>query len=185
MHHTSDCAKYRLNPESHWLVNGSFLLTERFCKKYLFSVTSLWCTFRDPFLSGAPISVRHGDAGDAVAFPALKNWLLFGQKFSKFGQSIQLNSRVSEVASIFQTEAKYQSNQRQNNGQNVKIVWNYFAILFCPWWQNKHCPWVNWNRVVIIAAFIKFGPTKKLNVLVKLETFEWNRSFWVRSNSLN
>ena len=41
MHHTLDCAKSWLNPESHWLVNGSFLLTESFCKNYLFSVTSL------------------------------------------------------------------------------------------------------------------------------------------------
>jgi len=32
MHHTSECAKSRLNPESHWLVNGSFLLTESFVK---------------------------------------------------------------------------------------------------------------------------------------------------------
>jgi len=23
-HHTVECAKARLNPESHWLVNGSF-----------------------------------------------------------------------------------------------------------------------------------------------------------------
>jgi len=41
MHHTSESAKSRLNPESHWLVNGSFLLTESFCKNYLFSATSL------------------------------------------------------------------------------------------------------------------------------------------------
>ena len=27
-----ECAKSRLNPESHWLVNGSFLLTENFVK---------------------------------------------------------------------------------------------------------------------------------------------------------
>jgi len=40
-HHTLESAKSRLNPESHWLVNGSFLLTESFCKNYLFSVTSL------------------------------------------------------------------------------------------------------------------------------------------------
>jgi len=33
------------------------------------------------------ISVRHGDAGDAVASPTLKNWPLFGQ-------SIQLHSHV-------------------------------------------------------------------------------------------
>jgi len=52
------------------------------------------------------ISVRHGDAGDAVASPTLKNWPLFGQNFSKFGQSVQLHSHVSEVVSIFQTEAK-------------------------------------------------------------------------------
>ena len=42
----------------------------------------------------------------AVASPMLKNWPLFGQKLSKFGQSIQLHSHVSEVVSIFQTEAK-------------------------------------------------------------------------------
>jgi len=30
-HHILECAKARLNPESHWLVNGSFLLTESFC----------------------------------------------------------------------------------------------------------------------------------------------------------
>jgi len=38
------------------------------------------------------ISVRQGDAGDAVASPTMKNWPFFGQKFSKFGQSIQLHS---------------------------------------------------------------------------------------------
>ena len=52
------------------------------------------------------IRVQHGDAGDAAVSPTLKNWPLFGQKFSKFGQSIQLHSHVSEVVSIFQTEAK-------------------------------------------------------------------------------
>jgi len=31
-HHTSECAKSRLKPERHWLVNGSFLLTEGFVK---------------------------------------------------------------------------------------------------------------------------------------------------------
>jgi len=41
MHHSLDCAKSRLNPESHWLVSGSFLQTESFRKNYLFSVTSL------------------------------------------------------------------------------------------------------------------------------------------------
>jgi len=57
MHHTLDCAKSRLNPESYWLVNGSFLLTERFCKNYLFSVTSLWCTFVNPFLVVHPTHI--------------------------------------------------------------------------------------------------------------------------------
>jgi len=52
------------------------------------------------------ISVWHGDAGDAVASPTLKNWPLFGQKFSKFGQSIQLPSHASGAVSIFQTKAK-------------------------------------------------------------------------------
>jgi len=50
MRRSLDCAKSRLNPESHWLVNVSFLPTESFCKNYLFSVTSLWCTFVNPFL---------------------------------------------------------------------------------------------------------------------------------------
>jgi len=31
-HHTLECAKSSLNPESHCLVKGSFLLTERFVK---------------------------------------------------------------------------------------------------------------------------------------------------------
>jgi len=34
------------------------------------------------------ISVRHGDAGDAVASPTLKHWPLFGHKISTFWQSI-------------------------------------------------------------------------------------------------
>jgi len=55
---------------------------------------------------GVNISVRHGDAGDAVASPTPQDRPLFGQKFSQFGQRIQLHSHVSEVASIFQTEAK-------------------------------------------------------------------------------
>jgi len=42
-HDTLECAKSRLNHENHWLV-GSFLLTESFRKKDLFSVASLWCT---------------------------------------------------------------------------------------------------------------------------------------------
>ena len=31
-HHTSECAKFKLNPKSHWLVNGSFLPREIFAK---------------------------------------------------------------------------------------------------------------------------------------------------------
>ena len=46
MHHRFDCAKARLNPESHWLVNGSFLLTESFCDKFVMHLC-------EPFLSGA------------------------------------------------------------------------------------------------------------------------------------
>jgi len=41
MRHISESAKSRFYPESPWLVNGSFLLTESFCKNDLFSVTSL------------------------------------------------------------------------------------------------------------------------------------------------
>jgi len=51
-------------------------------------------------------SIWHGDAGDAVASPTMKNWHLFEQKCSKFGQSIQQHSLVSEVVSIFQTKTK-------------------------------------------------------------------------------
>jgi len=57
MHHALESAKSRLNPESHWLVNGSFLLTESFSKNYLFSVTSLWCTFVNPFLAVHPVHI--------------------------------------------------------------------------------------------------------------------------------
>jgi len=32
MRHTLESANSWLNPESHWLVNGSFLLTESFVK---------------------------------------------------------------------------------------------------------------------------------------------------------
>jgi len=52
------------------------------------------------------INVQHGDAGDTVTSPKLKNWPLFGQKFSTFGQSVQLHSHINEVASIFPTNAK-------------------------------------------------------------------------------
>jgi len=58
---------------------------------------------RTAAITQAGISVRHGDA---VASPMLKNWPLFGQKFSKFGQTVQLHSHVSELVSIFQTKAK-------------------------------------------------------------------------------
>jgi len=47
-HRTLECAKSRLNSESHWLVNGSFLLTESFREKHLFSVTSLWRALVNP-----------------------------------------------------------------------------------------------------------------------------------------
>jgi len=30
MHYTLECAKPRLNPESHWLVNGAFLPIRKF-----------------------------------------------------------------------------------------------------------------------------------------------------------
>jgi len=43
---------------------------------------------------------------DALASSTLKNWPLFGQKFSTFGQSIQLYSHVSEVVSIYPTKTK-------------------------------------------------------------------------------
>jgi len=56
-HHALESAKSRLNPESHWLVNGSFLLTESFYKDYLSSVRSLWCTFVNPFLLVHPTHI--------------------------------------------------------------------------------------------------------------------------------
>ena len=43
---------------------------------------------KNDVISDAGISVQLGDTGYAVASPTLKNWPLFGQKFSKFGQSI-------------------------------------------------------------------------------------------------
>ena len=56
------------------------------------------------------ISVRHGDA---AASPTLKNWPLFGQKFSKFGQSIQLHSHVMRYC-LF---SKLRQNNKQINGK--------------------------------------------------------------------
>ena len=56
-HNTLECVKARLNPKSHWLLNGSFLLTESFCKKYLFSVTSLWCTLVNLFVVLRPTHI--------------------------------------------------------------------------------------------------------------------------------
>jgi len=50
--------------------------------------------------------LRHGDAGDAVASPTLENWPLFGQKFSTFGQIIQLHSHLGVVVSILPATAK-------------------------------------------------------------------------------
>jgi len=52
------------------------------------------------------ISVRHADAGDAVASPMLKNWPLFGQKISTLGQPTHLHSHISEIVYIFPTKAK-------------------------------------------------------------------------------
>jgi len=56
-HNTLDHAKSSLNPGSHWLVNGSFFLTESFCKKYLFSVTSAWCTLVNLFVVVHPTHI--------------------------------------------------------------------------------------------------------------------------------
>jgi len=49
-HHTLECAQFRLNPESHWLVKWFILANRKFCKKYLFSVTSFWCTLVNLFV---------------------------------------------------------------------------------------------------------------------------------------
>jgi len=40
-HRTLECEKSRLSSKSHCLIDGSFLRTESFRKKRLFSVTSL------------------------------------------------------------------------------------------------------------------------------------------------
>jgi len=57
-----------------------------------------------------------------IQLKMLKNWPLFGQKFSTFGQSIQPHSHVNEVLSIFPTNAK----------KGKKIIGHYCAD-FCPW----------------------------------------------------
>jgi len=56
-HHTLECPKSSLNAESRWLDNGSFLLTESFCKKYLFRVTSLRCILVNPFVVVHPTHI--------------------------------------------------------------------------------------------------------------------------------
>jgi len=55
--HTLNCAMTRLIPESHWLVNCSFLVTGSFCKRYLYSVTSWWCTLVNPFVVVHPTQI--------------------------------------------------------------------------------------------------------------------------------
>ena len=55
MHHTLECTKCRLNPESYWLVNGLFLLTESFVEIICLvwqvcDVPTLPRSFVNPFL---------------------------------------------------------------------------------------------------------------------------------------
>jgi len=78
------------------------------------------------------IRVRHGDAGNGVASPTLKNWPLFGQKFSKFGQSMQLHSYVSELVLFSKLRQKNNQINSKIIANTAKIVSDYFAILFCP-----------------------------------------------------
>jgi len=73
LHHSLDGVKYRLNSESDWLVNDSFLLTESLCKNYLFSVTSLWRTFVNLFLVVHPwVHRAHRLKSAALADPKSK-----------------------------------------------------------------------------------------------------------------
>jgi len=89
---------------------GDMLATQRYVPE-----TTTWLTLQK---MNKGISVRHGDAGDAVASLKLKNWPLFGK-------SIQVHSRVSEVVSIFPTKAK-QWPKRQNN---LRLFWYFFLPL--------------------------------------------------------
>ena len=67
------------------------------------------------------ISVRHGDA---IASPTVENWPLFKQTFSTFGKIIQLHLHLRWCPF---------SHHRQI------LWWDYFAVLLCLWWQNRHC----------------------------------------------
>jgi len=50
---------------------------------------------------------------------------------------------------------------------------------FWLWWQNRHCLYVNWNRLLIPTAFIKFGPINNfIQVLGKI------RNIWVNRKHL-
>jgi len=60
---------------------------------------------------------------DAVASPTLKIWPLIGQKFSAFGQSIELHSHVNEVVSIFPPNAKIMTKSTANS---LRLFFHYF-----------------------------------------------------------
>jgi len=107
-------------------------------------------------------------SGDTVTFPTLKNWPLFGQKFWTFGQSIQLHSHVNELV-YFPNKGKIMAKSTAKYWPKRKNNLRLFCNSFWPWWQNRHCRWVNWNHVVIPTAFIKFEPTKNfIQVLGKI-----------------
>jgi len=103
MHHTSESAKSRLNPESHWLVNGSFLLTERFCKNYMFSVTSLWCTFVNLFVVMHPTHILVHPSGHRLKSAGLDHEQSIGETIVKllsqnFSQVVQFKLFLRDIS---------------------------------------------------------------------------------------
>jgi len=110
------------------------------------------------------VSVRHGDAREAVSSPTLANRPLFGKIFSSFGQIIWLHSQSSGVVFILPSMAKAFLRLFCHSFLPLMAKESLpFSERFCLCWENRHCLEVNWNRVVIPTAFIKFGPIEKLH----------------------
>jgi len=139
MHHTLDCANSWLNPESHWLVNGSFLLTESFCKNYLFSVTSLWCTLVSPFvvvhlthiLSHPRVHRAHRLKCAGIQYSNKVAWLsLTPQTVVIFG----LLKRNRNFDNLFNHSVKFPNKSRNVHPFHKKITWSYI-------WNTENESW--------------------------------------------
>ena len=111
--YTLECANSTLNRESHWLVNGSFLLTESFCKKYLFIVTSLWYTLVNPFIVVHPTHIlvhrahRLKSAGLGLTTSEKTHLLISAANFGAWSASCVLKTLTGFESHTFSTDRNH------------------------------------------------------------------------------